>query len=481
MNTWYSRQSRGMFIGGRFVPVEGTMEVVSPANVQHVVGLFADAVYAVDEAVERAQRAYRDWRRVPVYQRLGVLNRFADVLTARRTELARAIATEVGKPWHEAEQEAALLPTKLRQTAALAQRELSPVVPDGVDGYWDLRPLGVVAVLGPFNFPVHLSNGHIAPALAAGNAVILKPSEAAPACAELYTECWSEAAGPHAAVFSLLPGGPQCGERLAVHDGVAAVCFTGSWSVGVRLRELTARQTGKLLALEMGGKNPALVLADADLQLAAAQVLDAALWSCGQRCTATSRVLVESAVYDELAERIVAGARQWEPASPLDPGCRLGPLSTRRGWERFVQAQREVPAGMSTLLAGGEDAGPGPKGYWVRPAIHEVTHSEQCVSRWQNELFGPELLLERVDGDEALVERANATPYGLACSVFTRSRERFDRMRLDVDAGIVNWNRGTAGASGAMPFGGLKNSGNHRPAGSWSLRYCVAPVSTLLR
>jgi succinylglutamic semialdehyde dehydrogenase len=103
------------------------------------------------------------------------------------------------------------------------------------------------------------------------------------------------------------------------------------------------------------------------------------------------------------------------------------------------------------------------------------------VSRWQNELFGPELLLERVDGDEALVERANATPYGLACSVFTRSRERFDRMRLDVDAGIVNWNRGTAGASGAMPFGGLKNSGNHRPAGSWSLRYCVAPVSTLLR
>jgi succinylglutamic semialdehyde dehydrogenase len=340
--------------------------------------------------------------------------------------------------------------------------------------------LDVIAVLGPFNFPVHLSNGHIAPALVAGNSVILKPSESAPACAELYAEVWSEAAGEFADVLSMLPGGPRCGEALVTHDGVHGVCFTGSWKVGVRIRELTVASTSKLLALEMGGKNPAIVLADADIARAVQECTNAALWSCGQRCTATSRILIAPEVFDEFTSQLLASVRQWTPSSPLDADSTLGPLSTRSGYDRFVSAQRSpAMGGLSTLQHGGACDGPGPPGYWVSPAIHEVVDIEAARTRWSEELFGPELLLERVDGLEAMVDRANAAPYGLAASVFTKRSAAFDQLRSEIEAGLINWNRGTAGASGAMPFGGVKRSGNHRPAGSHSLRYCVSPVATL--
>lgn len=470
-------------MGGRFVAADGNLQSVSPSDTDHVVGIFADASPAVDEAVELAGRAQRRWRRLPLADRIAVLHTFADRLAQNESEFARAIATEVGKPWSEALAEAALLPRKIRLTCTIATRELPPVVPDLTDGYWDYRPLGVIAVLGPFNFPVHLSNGHIAPALVAGNAVILKPSEHAPACAELYAECWEAAAGEYADALSVLPGGPRCGEALVVHPDIDGVCFTGSWDVGVRIRELTVAQTSKLLALEMGGKNAAVVLADADLTLAVAECTNAALWSCGQRCTATSRVLVDPRIYEEFADRLVASVRQWmPPTSPLDESCRLGPLSTAGGFERFVARQgTDHLGGLSTLLSGGPATGPGTPGYWVHPAIHAVEDAAVSVGRWSEELFGPEVLLEAVDGLSAMVERANATPYGLAASVFTRDRESFEHLRREIEAGVINWNCGTAGASGAMPFGGVKRSGNHRPAGSHSLRYCVTPVATLYR
>src|SRR5439155_1397008 len=227
------------------------------------------------------------------------------------------------------------------------------------------RPLGVAAVLGPFNFPIHLPNGHILPALACGNAVVFKPSEIAPHAAEVYARCLEEAGIPRG-VFNLVQGGPAAGAALSAHSGVDAVLFTGSWAVGQAIQRANEGQT-KLLALEMGGKNAALVLADADPEKAAYDVLFSAFVSAGQRCTAAS--------------------------------------------------------------------------------------------------------------EEEALEIANSTDYGLAASVHTRSEQTFDRCQRALACGVVNWNAPTVGASGRLPFGGLRRSGNHRPAALWSTLYCAAPVA----
>jgi succinylglutamic semialdehyde dehydrogenase len=472
--------TRGHFLDGHWCADPDASPVMSPADLRWQVSTCARGDDWVDAAVDAARRAFVGWRRLPLDTRAGVLERFAQELQASSAALTRLIATEVGKPWWEAEAEAELLPRKVRITLKAARQELAPVVPDGVDGWWDLQPHGVIAVLGPFNFPVHLSNGHIIPALIAGNAVVLKPSPWAPGCADLYVAAWERAAGPWAPVLSLLQGGASTGAALAAHPGVDAVCLTGSRAVGTTLIRCLADQPGKLLALELGGRNAALVLRDADLPHAAREIREAALWSCGQRCTATSRVLVVRSRAEALMEQLAADWHQWEACPPWQADCRLGPLSTAVGRDRFVAAQQEG-AGLRTLVAGGEHPSPPSPGYWVLPALHEVVRPAECPARWQEELFGPEVLVEVVDDADEAVARANATPYGLAMSVFTADMSTFRACRESLRAGVVNWNRGTAGASSSMPFGGIKGSGNHRAAGSWSLRYVTWPMATLVR
>lgn len=472
--------SLGHFVDGRWRSAVGDRASTCPFNTRHTIGWFPAEADAVDDAVTLSHRFGQKWQRLALSDRIQVLLRFARALANAREELATLICAEVGKPWNEALAEADLLASKIRLTCDIAPRELGPTIPDRVDGFWDYRPHGVVVVLGPFNFPMHLSNGHIAPALVAGNAVILKPSEVAPACGQAYVRIWEESAGEWAGALSLLQGGGATGAALAEHEGVHAVCFTGSWSVGVRIRQATVAQTGKLLALEMGGKNPALVFDDADLDHAADQVTAAALQSTGQRCTATSRVLVQRAVADEFTAKLLERVRAWSPGDPFaDDGRRLGPLATAAAAERFYAAQQQTD-GLETLLAATAVSTLTP-GHWVLPAVHKVLDVASSVPRWSEELFGPELLIEVVDSDEEAVARANATAYGLAASIHTTTHSRFQRARDDVRAGIINWNRGTAGASSAMPFGGVGHSGNHRPAGVFSLRYCVYPVATLLR
>jgi succinylglutamic semialdehyde dehydrogenase len=472
--------SMGHFLNGRWRPADTSRASTCPFDTRHTLGGFPSESDCVDEAVQAADRCSQKWRKLTLADRIQVLLRFAQALVKAREALAILICAEVGKPWLEALAEADLLASKIRLTCDLAPKELGPIIPDRVDGFWDYRPHGVIAVLGPFNFPMHLSNGHIAPALVAGNAVILKPSEVAPACAQEYVRLWQDAAGEWAGALSLLQGGGATGAALAEHAGVHAVCFTGSWSVGVRIRQATVAQTGKLLALEMGGKNPALVFDDADLNHAAEQITAAALQSTGQRCTATSRVLVQRSVADAFTETLLARMQEWSAGDPFeDDGRRLGPLATATAAARFL-AMQEQQDGLETLLRSAPVTATTP-GHWVMPAVHRVVDVAASAPRWREELFGPEVLIEVVDDDEEAVHRANATDYGLAASVHTATHSRFVQARNDLRAGIINWNRGTAGASSAMPFGGVGHSGNHRPAGVFSLRYCVWPVATLLR
>lgn len=477
---------RGAFVGGRWRRVTPTRERACPFDLRRVASAFADHAAWVDEAVAGARAAQVTWAKAPLEQRIAVLSAFSDELAAAHDAIVEAIVAEVGKPITEARTEVAGLRAKIDITTRIAPAELAPIEPPGVEGFFDWRPLGVFAVIGPFNFPVHLSHGHIVPALVSGNAVILKPSDASPASAERYVEAWERCArrtGAPAALISLIQGGATEGQALAVHPGVDAVAFTGSYAVGVALRRAVAHMPQKLLALEMGGKNSSLVLGDADLGQAAAEIARAAFETTGQRCTATSRVLVERSVAGPFIELLVAQVEPWRPSDPREPAALAGPLATEGAWGRFDRAQAaaaRVGSGLEVLRAGGATTKPAP-GWWAEPAVHRVVDREASASRFNEELFGPELLIDVFDSDAEALSRANEGDYGLAAAVFTADRERFARLRAEIRAGLVNLNRRTTGASSALPFGGLGHSGNHRPAGAASIRYCVVPVATLGR
>jgi succinylglutamic semialdehyde dehydrogenase len=456
------------FIGGHWIDARtpgGVIENRSPADVSAVLSTHTWSVSQVDEAVAAARKA------VPGRPNLDLVRRIGAVLKEHEEELARAIALDVGKPLWEARTEAQACSAK----AGVTIDEGMKLVAAFSHGAQELRfrPLGVLAVLGPFNFPVHLPNGHILPALACGNAVVFKPSEVAPHAAEVYARCL-EKAGVPPGVFNLVQGGPAVGAALSAHRGVDGVLFTGSWAVGQAIEKANFGQA-KLLALEMGGKNSAIVLADADFEKAVYDVLFSAFVSAGQRCTAASRAIV---VGDsrKFADQMATLAQKLAIGHPLDEGVFMGPLASPSALDRFERGLAD--AGEEVVLASRRVKPRGLEGCYVTPSVHFVQNSRNTPYQ-REELFGPDLAVYPAADEEEAIAIANATDYGLAASVHTRSEPAFDRVQRALECGVVNWNAPTVGASGRLPFGGLKRSGNHRPAALWSTYYCSAPVAVM--
>jgi succinylglutamic semialdehyde dehydrogenase len=456
---------------------EGVLEDLSPADLSLALGRFPWAVAQVGRAVAAGREAAQAIAGLPLAERVALVRRIGAALKTHAEELARAIALEVGKPLWEARTEVQACVAKAAITVEDGLKLVAPFPAPGQPGAeCRFRPLGVVAVLGPFNFPLHLPNGHILPALACGNAVVFKPSEVAPQAAELYARCLVEAGVPSGA-FNLVQGPGPVGAALAAHPDVDGVLFTGSWSTGLAIQRATLGQP-KLLALEMGGKNAALVLRDADEDKACYDALFSAFVSAGQRCTAASRLVVEGPPEraDALARRIAALAQRLTIGYPLDEGVFMGPLASEAALAKFEEAVSRAPA--ETILAPRRLSPRGLRGCYISPAVHRVRHPSGSQYE-REELFGPDLAVYDAPDEEAAVEIANATEYGLAASVHTASRDAFERCLARIQCGIVNWNAPTVGASGRLPFGGLKKSGNHRPAGLFSSLYCAAPVAIL--
>jgi succinylglutamic semialdehyde dehydrogenase len=468
------------FVAGRWILAgPGPRERRSPHDLDRVASVWSDGAGWIDQAVEEARSAQRVWRRASLDERFAVMDAFARAIEEDAAVLASVIVAEVGKTGREARSEVAATASKWPATKAIAARELQRRQPLP-DAFYDLIPLGVIAVIGPFNFPIHLSNGHIMAALVAGNSVILKPSESAPASAARYVRCWERAAaasGAPAALLQLVQGPGTTGALLAGNPGIDGVAFTGSYPVGVSLLTANAAQTGKLIALELGGKNTSIVLADAPLDVAVDSVVASVIATTGQRCTCTSRMVVDEAVADAVVSAVADRLRSVVPGDPEDESTPFGPLATESGHAGFVEAQQQLE-GLESLVVGGAIER-NRRGYWVRPAMHRVTDVAVAAPRIERELFGPELLVEVVRGEEAAVSRANATPYGLAMSLFTGDLSRFERLRTELDAGLVQWNRPTVGASALLPFGGVKRSGNHRPAGAAALLQFVRPLASM--
>jgi succinylglutamic semialdehyde dehydrogenase len=421
--------------------------------------------------------AVPEWSARPLASRARVLRRFARLVATERESLARLLTREMGKPLWEARQEVDLVIAKVAITLGPGLDRVR-AIEAGPGAACQFRPQGVLAVIGPFNFPLHLPNGHIMPALATGNTVVFKPSEVTPALALRYAQLLRRAGCPPG-VFNVVVGEAEVGARLAAHPRVDGVLFTGSAAVGRALLELGARVPGKMLALEMGGKNAAVVLADAPLALAVRECLLGAFLTTGQRCTATSRVLVARSIAAAFIDQLVAGATRLRIGYGLDRDVFMGPLATAAGLARFERAQGDATRDGADVLLGGGRLDTRRPGFYAAPSIHLV-HRPRPESRYQQEeIFGPDVAVHTFDDIGEAVALAEATPYGLALAVFTKRRRSLVPFLQQCRVGVLNWNRATVGASSRLPFGGQKASGNDRPTALFAAEYCTYPVAML--
>ncbi|RUT38812.1 succinylglutamate-semialdehyde dehydrogenase [Pseudomonas sp. PAMC 29040] len=431
----------------------------------------------VDAAVQAARQAFPGWATRSFEERLGVLEAFAASLKGHADELARCIGEETGKPlWESATEVTSMINKVAISVQSYRERTGEKSGPLG-DATAVLRhkPHGVVAVFGPYNFPGHLPNGHIVPALLAGNSVVFKPSELTPGVAELTVKCWIEAGLP-AGVLNLLQGARETGIALAAHTGIDGLFFTGSSRTGNALHQQFAGRPDKILALEMGGNNPLVVDQVADLDAAVYTIIQSAFISAGQRCTCARRLLVPQGAWgDSLLTRLVEVSQSIEVgAFDQQPPPFMGSVISLGAARALMDAQEVLLGSGAVALL--EMTQPQSNAALLTPGIIDVT---EVSERSDEELFGPLLQVIRYSGFDEAIAEANNTAFGLAAGLLSDSEARYQQFWLQSRAGIVNWNKQLTGAASSAPFGGIGASGNHRASAYYAADYCAYPVASL--
>jgi succinylglutamic semialdehyde dehydrogenase len=465
------------FIAGEWATATGEeFSSHNPATGEIVWQGNASTAADVDQVVAAARRALPNWIETPMEQRRFILERFQQSVTDRKDEIATIISREVGKPLWEARTEVHAMFGKVPVSLSALETRRSPEAIELDDHTQATRykPHGVLAVFGPFNFPGHISNGHIVPALLAGNAVVFKPSELTPWVAEWMTQVWHDCGLP-AGVLSLVQGGRETGVSLVEHRGVNGVFFTGSLKAGLSISRALAERPETLLALELGGNNPLIVHDVADVDAAVYATIQSSYLTSGQRCTCARRLIVPRGNEDfinrliQVVPQLRVGAPQDESNPPF-----MGSLIHSGAVDRVLMEQQRLADSGGCVLVAAERQPIGDA--FVSPGLVDVTEAERGVDE---EVFGPLLQLIRVSDFSAAIQTANETQYGLVAGLFSQSRTNFDTFFREVNAGLINWNRPTTGASGKLPFGGVGRSGNHRPAGYFMIDACNVAVACL--
>lgn len=486
-------------IGGRWTaPPAGGPRIAShnPAHPERVLWSGSTAVTHVGQAVAAARAALPEWSRCGRERRFAVLRRYRALCVEHAQRIADLICDETGKVMWDARAEAGALPAKVDITLdeseggplrRVADFELS--LGGTRTGRCWFRPHGVMAVLAPFNFPAHLANGHIVPALAMGNTVVLKPSDKTPATGQIIAELLDEALrteGAPPGVVNLVQGGADVARALSGHDEVDGILFTGSWPVGRQILEANLDRPGRIVALEMGGNNAAAILPDADLRQAAIECVRSAFVTTGQRCTCTRRILVHEAVARKFIPALCKAASNLIVGDPrAEHPVFMGPLIGESARRSVLEFQAAAAARGGRVLV--ESTAPDGEGWYMTPGVLEVERfvtgdgrRDRLEAGSDIEIFGPLVRVCVIRSLDEAIEQVNATGFGLAASIFTRDAKAVERFLHETRAGCVNVNTGTAGASSKLPFGGLGRSGNHRPAGSFSLDYCAYPVAGMI-
>ena len=451
------------------------MATTNPASGEAIWSGNAAGIADVDNACQAARSRFEAWAITPLEARIAICAKFRDLLKASGDELASLISQEVGKPLWEARTEVASMANKVDisvQAYRARTGEISAKIADG-EAVLRHRPHGVFGVFGPYNFPGHLPNGHIVPALIAGNTIVFKPSEYAPQTAIKTVALWAEAGLPHG-VLNLVNGGRETGVLLAQNAALDGILFTGSYQTGAILHRQFAGQPGKMLALEMGGNNPLVVWNAGNLDAAVHHAIFSAFVSAGQRCTCARRLIVQdSPAGQQFLDRLVDVAGKISVGRPdQTPAPFMGPVVSESIAQRLMQAQADL------LRRGGKPLlhmqqlveGTG----LLSPGIVDVTNAHGVPDE---EWFGPLLQVIRVADFDAALTAANNTAYGLAAGLLSDDADLWQTFQLRVRAGVVNWNRPTTGAASSAPFGGVGNSGNHRPSAYYAADYCASPVA----
>ena len=436
--------------------------------------LWRQKIGDVDAEVAHARRSWAEWAARPLTYRIEALRRFANVVRQKADAFTDLLARETGKPLWEARTEVETVIGKVDiSITSYSERTGQRRIEAPMNTRLALRhkPHGVLAVLGPYNFPAHLPNGHIVPALLAGNAVVFKPSEKTPASGAFLVDCFHAAGIPEGCI-RLLIGGPAEGKALAAHPDIDGLLFTGSANTGIALNRQVATRPEKMLALEMGGNNPILVWDTPDLYSAAVLVIQSAFTTAGQRCTAARRLIVDEKLFDPLmveVNKLIGRLIIGEPHA--DPAPFMGPVIDNDSADMLTESFLALSTMGGRPLRHMERPIEGRP--FITPGLIDMT---QANDKPDVELFGPVLQIYRKATFEEAIAEANDTRYGLSASLVSQNPRLYDQFWANIRAGIVNWNRPTNGASSAAPFGGVGWSGNHRPSAYYAADYCAYPV-----
>lgn len=465
------------FINGSWLEGQGhEMKSLNPAKNEVIWQGNTATATQVNEAVNAARTAFNTWALTSLEDRIAIVEKFAEQLTTNKEALAVTIAQETGKPLWETRTEVGAMVGKVA-ISLKAYHERTGTVENpmpGAKAFIRHKPHGVVAVFGPYNFPGHLPNGHIVPALIAGNTIVFKPSELTPMVAQETIKLWEKAGLPKG-IINLVQGEVDTGKALASHDDIDGLFFTGSSTTGKLLHEQYAGKPGKILALEMGGNNP-LIIKDVDNTDAVVHdIIQSAFITTGQRCTCARRVFIqEGSEGDALIEKLVNATKAIKIGYYDDEDQPfIGSMISERAALGLVDAQAQlVDLGATALLPlTHKEAGTG----FVTPGILDVT----AITMPDEEHFGPLLKIYRYNDFDKAIAEANNTSFGLSAGLLADSQADYDHFFVRIRAGIVNWNKPITGASSAAPFGGIGDSGNHRASAYYAADYCAFPVASV--
>lgn len=467
-----------IFVGGKWEKGSGQLlESHNPANGEIIWRGNAASNKDVEVAIIAAKNAFEQWSLLPVAERIKYIEAFRKILETEKNNFAETISKETGKPlWDSKGEVSAMIAKVAISIEAYNQRtgEVHKSLPNA-ELITRHKPHGTVAVLGPFNFPAHLPNGHIIPALIAGNTVIFKPSELTPAVAELMMSYWDKSGIP-AGVVNMLQGGGDIGKALSTHSQIDGLFFTGSWKTGKILSEQFGRHPEKILALEMGGNNPLIIGNVSDIQAAAYITIQSAFLTSGQRCTCARRLIVPNTeVGNKFLNELVKMMSLIRVGSFTEsPEPFMGPVIHENAANQLLEAQNLLKSNGAISIVEMKKLKPNLP--FLSPGLIDVT---EVKDREDEELFGPILQLIRVRDIQNAIKEANNSSYGLSAGLLSDDQGEYDFYIKNIKAGCANWNAPLTGASSAAPFGGVGRSGNHRPSAFYAADYCAYPVASL--